>query len=64
VLRWFRRLPRASVLVFCSVAFAAVQALLEALAAAAAIRIGAAVLVGAVAAAPELDKLHTRRLKG
>src|SRR5450759_2116732 len=62
-LEWFRRLPRASVLVFCTVALAAVQAVLAALDAATAIRIAAAVLIAAVAVASELDKLHTRRLE-
>src|SRR5450759_1634857 len=62
-LGWFRGLQRASVLVFCTVALAAVQSVLAALGAAAAIRIGAAVVIAAVAAASELDKLHTRRVE-
>ena len=62
-LGWFRGLPRASVLVFCTVALAAVQSVLAALGAAAAIRIGAAVVIAAVAAASELNKLHARRLE-
>jgi len=51
------------VLVFSTVALAAVQSVLAALGAAAAIRIGAAVVIAAVAAASELDKLHTRRVE-
>ena len=62
-LGWFRGLPHASVLVFCTVALAAVQSVLAALGAAAAIRIGAAVVIAAVAAASELNKLHARRLE-
>src|SRR5512135_1993243 len=59
-LRWVRALPRTSVLVFCGIVMGAVQAVLGLLAAPLGFRVGAVVLVAAVAVSSELDKLHTR----
>ena len=60
-LTWVRALPRASVLVFCGIAMTAVQAVLGVLQARIGVRVTAALLVGAAAAASEVDKLHIRR---
>lgn len=60
-LAWLRSIPRASVLVFCSVLLAAVQAVMALLEAPPWTRVTAAVLIALVAVASELDKLHTRR---
>ena len=58
---WLRALPRTSVLVFCAVLLAAVQAVLGLLEASVWIRVVGTVLVAAVGVASELDKLRTRR---
>src|SRR3954470_10116109 len=60
-LAWLRALPRSSVLVFCTALFVAVQAILAVFSAASWTRVLVTVVVLAVAAASELDKLSTKR---
>src|SRR4051795_5362909 len=60
-LAWLRGLPRSSVLVFCTALFVAVQAILAVFSAASWTRVLVTVVVLAVAAASELDKLSTKR---